>query len=133
MSSTVTLIGSVLGGVVLFGAAVRAWPAVWSFVKAAAKAPVVLEQILHEFAPNSGNSMRDKINDLAVDAAHLRETTHRIDGKLSATVSAQAELIAKVEQHTVDDGASFADTHEAQTQILERLEKIERCVDRRNQ
>lgn len=126
-----TLIASVLGGVILVGGAWKAAPSVGQFllaiprgIVAAAKVPLTIQAIAHEFAPNSGESMRDKINVLIDDTAHLRETTHRIDGKLAATIKTQVDLIATVHQHATDDIVSFGDSHEAQMQIKETQEVI---------
>ncbi len=62
-----TVVGSILAGVVLLGAAVKSLPSVWAFTKATAKAPVILERMYAEFAPNGGGSLRDAIDRLTAD------------------------------------------------------------------
>lgn len=57
-----TALFAVLGGVILLAGAIKALPVVWSFVKAAAKAPVLIERVVAEFQPNGGGSMRDAVN-----------------------------------------------------------------------
>lgn len=68
--STVVL---VLAGVFLLGKLRDELPKAWSFVVAAAKVPTVLEQIVHEFSPNSGSSMRDSLNRLEIDVAYVKQ------------------------------------------------------------
>lgn len=100
---TSTLAATVLGGVILLGAALKALPPVWSFVKALAKMPLTLEAVFHEFSPNNGGSMRD-----AVD----RLTTESLRGKLETQL-----LARKFDQHAIDDTASFK-------LVLSRLDEI---------
>lgn len=112
------ILGAVLAGVVLFGAALKALPSIWAFIKAAAKVPTVVESILYEFSPNGGGSMRDAVNKLVVDGDHLRESNHNMVNKMTAVSGFTDLLRQKIEQHTQDDAASFAE-------ILGRLDKID--------
>lgn len=112
------VVAAILGFVVLLGAAVKAIPALWTFTRAAARVPLTMEAILTEFSPNGGGSMRDSINTLKDDAAHLRKTTHRIEGTVGAAVDVTNQTLLTVAEHTAADDERF-------TEILSRLDGID--------
>lgn len=111
-----------MAGLVLFGAAVRALPAVWGFVKAAARVPIVAERIMHEFSPNSGDSLRDKVNLLVEDTGHLRQSNHDIVGQMTASVGITKVVRERIDKHLADDAESFRI-------ILERLDGIDATLE----
>lgn len=113
------VLAGVLGGIILLGGAVKAWPAVWSFVKALASMPLTVERVIHEFRPNGGNSLRDRVDRLTTDMEHLRGSNHHIHEQLTKVVLEARELSGKVDQHTKDDAKSFG-------VILKRLDGIEK-------
>jgi len=55
-------VAAVLAGIILLGGAIKALPTIWSFIKAAAKVPIVVESVAAEFSPNGGSSLRDAVN-----------------------------------------------------------------------
>jgi len=125
--------GVVLASIALLGAAVTALPPIWRlfckivgglwvFLRTAAKAPIVLDRMYTEFAPNHGGSMRDAIDGLTVDTKHLRESNHKIAGTVTVAVGSLAAVTQSVDDHTRDDAASFA-------VILGRLNRIDRTLN----
>lgn len=62
--SPLGVVGTVLAGIILLGGAVKAWPAVWGFVKAVGRTPLLVERVYAEFTPNGGGSLRDAVDRL---------------------------------------------------------------------
>lgn len=107
MDPAATTIGAILGGIILLGGAVKAMPAVWSFVKAAAKGPTILERMYAEFSPNSGTSLRDAVNRLddgqqalhrAMVVIHEWQNAHEVEDteRLARLASEAADIALKL-------------------------------------
>lgn len=90
------IIGGVLGGIILLGGAVKAAPAVWQFVKAAGRAPIVLERLYVEFSPNGGGTMRDAMDRLETSVARLEARFTDLDGS-------NVKILAWQDEHAEED------------------------------
>ena len=111
---TLPEITAILLGVGALGAAIKAGPAVWSFVRNVARIPSMTESIWMEFGRNGGSTTRDriehiarKIEDTAALAQHSLDTGLRND--------------AIIATHFQSDAASFQ-------LIAQRLASIEGAV-----
>lgn len=58
----VTVILAVCGVIIALGGATMAMPVLWRALRTAAKAPAMVEQMVKEFSPNSGSTMRDSMD-----------------------------------------------------------------------
>lgn len=146
--------GLILGAIALTGAAVTALPpiwrffvrvcgAMWFFLNAAVKAPLVIGRILEEFSPNGGGSMRDSIDKLnktttalLKDAAALRMSNHELIQEITAVVGTahvtarsvekQAKFIADqanfIAEHSAEDKAQFVGFDERLTDFATQFE-----------
>ena len=106
---TLTQLGIMLATFAALGAAIKAGPPVWSFIRTIAAIPRMIESIWSEFGRNGGSTTRDRIEHIAREVATTVELSHRSDALLS--------------MHTAQDSVMFK-------LIADRLGSIETIVVR---
>ena len=67
----------------ILGAGVSAFPAIWRFLKAAARVPFVIEGVAAEFSPNGGGSLKDSIEGINQVIAERTAVFERLDQLVS--------------------------------------------------
>lgn len=96
------IVVAVLTSIVLFGAVVTALPPIWRFIKAVAKAPVMVERIADGFGDGDGN-LHKAIVGLTDSTDHLRASNHDIANKLTKVIIDSQILGSRLDQHLLDD------------------------------
>ena len=106
---TLTQFGVALATFAALGAAIKAGPSVWAFVRTIAAIPRMIESIWSEFGRNGGSTTRDRIEHIAREVTTTVDLAHRSDALLS--------------MHTAQDSVMFQ-------LIADRLGSIESAVVR---
>jgi hypothetical protein len=76
--------GAALGGLVALASAVKAAPALWRATLAVSRVPRMVERIAAEFEPNTGGTLRDRIDGLDARMAELGERIVELKARVAA-------------------------------------------------
>lgn len=83
------------GGAAATAAVLGAWKRreLWAAVKAVASAPFIIERVAKEFAPNGGNSLRDRIDQIHNEVTN---SEHRMVLRVEAIEQAQDQIVLRL-------------------------------------
>ena len=102
---TLTQVGVAMATFAALGAAIKAGPPVWSFIRTVARIPRMIESIWGEFGRNGGSTTRDKIEQLirhteavAVDLKAVNASTARLDATFVANSALNATTFSMLDR-----------------------------------
>ena len=111
---TLTQVGVAMATFAALGAAIKAGPPVWTFIRTIAALPRMIESIWSEFGRNGGSTTRDRIEQIV---RHTETVVATVEAVHASTARLDATFLA----HTTVDATTFG--------LLDRrLESIEDAV-----
>lgn len=111
---TLTQFGVALATFAALGAAIKAGPPVWSFIRNVARIPSMTESIWREFGRGNGDTTRDRIEQIARKVDEAKALAQR---SVETAERTEAAFII----HTRADAASFS-------MVADRFTSLEREV-----
>jgi len=111
---TLTQLGVMLATFAALGAAIKAGPPVWSFIRTVAALPRMTESIWAEFGRNGGSTTRDRIEQIV---RHTETVVATVEAVHASTARLDATLLA----HSSMDATTFG-------LLGHRLDTIESAV-----
>lgn len=115
---------AILTGVALFGAAVKAGPSVWAFIRNMARLPSMIESIWLEFGRGNGNGVsttRDRIE-------HIARKVDRAEAKADRSIELWERNDEALSAHLKSDAAALQLIAQSSDRVAERLGRLEAAV-----